>query len=78
MLNRLILSESLRSIGLSFSTTLCNHHSYTTCNNKDADIEEEPKEPQGIVTEIAAIQMSQGYVIDIMTYNSYSLQYYSF
>ena len=23
-------------------------------------------------------QMSQGHVIDIMTYNSYSLQYYSF
>ena len=38
---------------MSFSTTLCNHHSYTSSNHKDTYREEEPKEPLGIVTEIA-------------------------
>ena len=40
---------------MSFSTTLCNHHSYTSSNHKDTNREEEPKESLGIVTEIAAI-----------------------
>ena len=40
---------------MSFSITLCNHHSYNSCNHKDADREEKPEEPLGIVTEIAAI-----------------------
>ena len=40
---------------MSFSTTLCNHHSYTSSNHKDIYREEEPKEPLCIVTEIAAI-----------------------
>ena len=35
---------------LLFSTTLCNHHAYTTCNHKDTNREEEPEEPLGIVT----------------------------
>ena len=52
---RLILGESLRSVGLLFSITLCNHDSNTSCNHKDSNREEEPKEPLGIVTEIAAI-----------------------
>ena len=52
---RLILGESPMSVGLSFSTTLCNYHSNTSCNHKDTNREEEPKEPLGIVTEIATI-----------------------
>ena len=40
---------------MSLATTLCNYHSYTSCNYKDTNSEEEPKEPLGIVTEIAAI-----------------------
>ena len=40
---------------MSFSTTLYNHHSYTSCNHKNTDSEEKPKEPLAIVTEIAAI-----------------------
>ncbi len=28
------------SVGLSFSTTLCNYHSYTSSNYKDANSEE--------------------------------------
>ena len=43
------------AVGLSFSTTLCNHHSYTSCNHKNTNREEEPKEPLGIVTEVATI-----------------------
>ena len=39
----------------SFSTTLRNHHSYTSYNHKYSNRKEEPKEPLGIVTEIAAI-----------------------
>ena len=34
---------------------LCNYHSNTSCNHKDTKREEEPEEPLGIVTEIAAI-----------------------
>ena len=34
---------------------LCNYHSNTSCNHKNTNREEEPKEPLGIVTEIAAI-----------------------
>ena len=34
---------------------LCNHHPYTSCNHKKSNGKEEPKEPLGIVTEIAAI-----------------------
>lgn len=34
---------------------LCNHHPYTSCNHKNTNREEEPKEPLSIVTEIAAI-----------------------
>ena len=34
---------------------LCNYHSNTSCNHKDTNRKEEPKEPLGIVTEIAAI-----------------------
>ena len=34
---------------------LCFHHPNASCNHKDANREEEPKEPLGIVTEIAAI-----------------------
>ena len=52
---RLILGESPRSVGLSSSITLCYHHSYTSCNHKEANREEEPEEPLDIVTEIATI-----------------------
>ena len=34
---------------------LCYHHPYASCNHKDTNREEEPKEPLCIVTEIAAI-----------------------
>ena len=34
---------------------LGNYHSNTSCNNKDTNREEKPKEPLCIVTEIAAI-----------------------
>ena len=34
---------------------LCNYHSNTSCNHKNANRKEEPKEPLGIVTEIATI-----------------------
>ena len=34
---------------------LCNYHSNTSCNHKDANREEKPEEPLCIVTEIAAI-----------------------
>ena len=34
---------------------LRNYHSNTSCNHKNTDSEEGPKEPLGIVTEIAAI-----------------------
>ena len=54
-INRLILSESLRLVGLLFSTIQYNHHSYNSCNHKNANSKENPKEPLGIVTEIAAI-----------------------
>ena len=40
------------SVGLSFSTTLCNHHSYTSSNHKDTNREEEPEEPLGIAIKI--------------------------
>ena len=50
-----ILCPSLIFVGLSFSTTLCNYYSYTSCNHKDTKREEEPEEPLVIVTEIAAI-----------------------
>ena len=53
--NRLILGESPRSVGLSFSTTLCNHHSYTSSNHKDTNREEESEEPLGIVTKVTTI-----------------------
>ena len=46
---------SLRSVGLSFFITLRNHHSYTSCNHKNTDSEEKPKEPLSIVTEVATI-----------------------
>ena len=39
----------------SLAIELCNYHTYTSCNHKEANREEEPKEPLGIVTEIAAI-----------------------
>ena len=54
-MSRLILSESLRSVGFSLPTILCNHHSYTTSDHKDTNREEEPEEPLGIVTEVATI-----------------------
>ena len=48
-------------------------------------MKENPKYENKIVAEsmepveaISGFRMSQGQVIDIMTYNSYSLQYYSF
>ncbi len=47
--------SSLRPYLLSFATILCNHHPYTSSNHKNTDSEEKPKEPLGIVTEIAAI-----------------------
>ena len=34
---------------------LCNYHSNTSCNHKNTNRKEEPEEPLGIVTEIAAI-----------------------
>ena len=34
---------------------LCYHHPYASCNHKDTNREEEPEEPLGIVTEIAAV-----------------------
>ena len=34
---------------------LCNYHSNTSCNHKDTNCEEKPKEPLGIVTEVATI-----------------------
>ena len=34
---------------------LCNYHSNTSCNHKNTNREEEPKEPLGIVTEVATI-----------------------
>ena len=34
---------------------LCYHHPYAYCNHKEANYEEEPKEPLGTVTEIAII-----------------------
>ena len=53
--NRLTLGESLRLVGLSFSTTLCDYHSNPSCNYKEANGEEEPKEPLGIVTKVTTI-----------------------
>ena len=47
-MSRLILSESLRSVGFLHPTILCNHHSYTTSDHKDTNSEEEPEEPLGI------------------------------
>lgn len=40
---------------LSFSIVLCNHRPDSSCNHKDANRKEEPKETLGIMTEIAAI-----------------------
>ena len=40
---------------LSFSIVPCNHHPDSSCNHKDANRKEEPKEPLGIMTEIAAV-----------------------
>ena len=54
-ISRLILSKSLRLVGLLFSTILYNHHSYTSCNNKDTNREEELKEPLGIVPQVTTI-----------------------
>ena len=45
----------LKSVGFSFATILCYNYTYSSCNHKDTNREEEPKEPLGIVTEIAAI-----------------------
>ena len=46
---------SLNSVGISFATILCYNYTYSSCNHKDTNREEEPKEPLGIVTEIATI-----------------------
>nr|WP_308560487.1 hypothetical protein [uncultured Prevotella sp.] len=40
---------------MSFSTTLCYHHPNASCNYKNTNRGEEPKEPLGIVTEVATI-----------------------
>ena len=45
----------LKSVGFSFATILCYNYTYSCCNHKDTYREEEPKEPLGIVTEIATI-----------------------
>ena len=50
-----ILCPSLIFVGLSFCIILCNQDSYTSCNHKKANRKEEPKEPLGIVTEVAAV-----------------------
>ena len=34
---------------------LCNHHAYTSSDYEHSNREEEPEEPLGIVTEVAAI-----------------------
>ncbi len=55
--NRLTLSANLMldsNSSISY-IVLCNYHSNTSCNNKDTNREEKPKEPLCIVTEIAAI-----------------------
>ena len=55
--NCLILSANLM-LGSNSSISyivLCNYHSNTSCNHKDANREEKPEEPLCIVTEIAAI-----------------------
>ena len=38
-----------------FPIILCYNHTDTSCNHKNSNGKEEPKEPLGIVTEIAAI-----------------------
>ena len=55
--NCLILSANLM-LGSNSSISyivLCNYHSNTSCNHKDTNCEEKPKEPLGIVTEVATI-----------------------
>ena len=55
--NRLTLSANLM-LGSNSSISyivLCNYHSNTSCNHKDTNCEEKPKEPLGIVTEVATI-----------------------
>ena len=34
---------------------LCNYHADTSCYHKEANRKEEPKEPLGIVTEVATL-----------------------
>ena len=50
---RMIKNQSVCSFLLTI--ILCYHHPYASCNHKDTNREEEPEEPLGIVTEIAAV-----------------------
>lgn len=50
-----ILCPNLIFVGLSFLTILCNQDSNTSCNHKNTNRKEEPKEPLGIMTEVATI-----------------------
>ena len=45
----------LKSVGFSFATILCYNYTYSSYNHKNTNRKEKPKEPLGIVTEVATI-----------------------
>ena len=53
--NRLILSSQPKVRRFSFSRMLRYHRTYTSCNHKDFNRKEEPKELLAIVTKVTAL-----------------------